>query len=141
MGALLFILIILGIGVMKNFVVNSSANYNFDFIAKNVKSEMVRVVEYDIKTSGDNLTSFINLTADYLQRSYPGVNLTFIYGTSANVTIASYTNGILTKRLISGSNVTIELNGEDYIAELYQSKQVYFAIEKIEENEAFIGFA
>lgn len=142
-GAMLFIIIILGMASVDNFVVSNSPNYNFDFIAKNVKSEMVRVVEKDINTGGDNLGDFINLTAAHIIRSYPGADFLFVYGNSTQINFVNYIGGVRNETFNSsvGDSITIKLNGENYFARVYPSNQVYFGIEKIEKNGVFIGFA
>jgi hypothetical protein len=141
-GAMLFILIIIGLTAVGNFVIPGSPDYDFEFVAENIKSEMVRVVEYDIKNSEDKLGDFINLTSIYLQKSYPGANFSFIYGDSSNITIIKYF-GETNRSVVddSGTNLTVQLNGEDYFAEFYPSRQVYFAIEKREGDNVFVGFA
>jgi hypothetical protein len=144
MGAMLFVLIFFSLVAINNSVMATSSNYHFNYLAQNIKAEMVRVIEHDIKNSENNLEDFINLTAGYLEKSYPGARFIFIYGDrDSNMTLRNYTNGVLTSTLKSqvGNNITIELNGVNYVAEVYPSTQVYFAIEKIEGNDVFVSFA
>jgi hypothetical protein len=159
-GASLFIILILGLTSFSNYIESESGNYRFDEIAKNVKNEMVRVVEYDISNGDSSLEDFINKTSVYLRKNYPDASFIFIYGEETNINFLNYassngklikvdgvsfqspTNGLSENLNNMGSDTyTIKLNGVDYIANVYPSIQVYFAIEQIEKNEAFVGFA
>ena len=142
MGAMLLILVLITLVAFENKVVKNSPNYRFDFLANNIKQEMAHVVEHDIKNKENNLENFINLTADYLFESYPQSNLYFIYGNTSSVKTIMYTDESRTETFNSSvDNITIELNDENYVAKLYSSTQVYFAIEKIEKDGVYIGFA
>jgi hypothetical protein len=142
-GATLFILLIVGMAALMNTVVLDSTSYDFNFVANNIKSEMVRVVEHDIKYSGDSLEDFINKTAVYLERSYPVASFIFIYGNKTSLKVLNYTRGDLygSTHDAVDSSFSIDLNGESYIMDIYPTTQVYFAITKKEDENVFIGFA
>ena len=142
-GAVLFAVVILSLVAFNNKIVLGSPNYDFDSVARNVKGEMVKVVESEIiSDQGGRIEDFIENVSVYLGRSYPGADFIFIYGNNSGAFLINYSEGEKTQDTYTNeNNITLELNGVEYVAELYSNEQVYFAIEKIGENEAFVGFA
>ena len=158
-GAALFIMIIIGFTSLSNYVLPSAADYNFDIVANNIKMEMVKVVEHDIKNSESNLRDFVNKTGVHLRNTYPDASFLFIFGNTTEATMINY--AIADDKLLEvvgqsfnlsdgmaetfnspgHASYTIKLNGVDYIAKFYSHTQVYFAIEKQEKDEIFVGFA
>ncbi len=160
LGAALFIILILGLTSFANYVIQGSQDYNFDSVAKNVKQEMIRVVNHDISNDENNIEDFIGRVAVYLEASYPDASFLFILGNESSVTFMNYADsdenlieveGVVFASPVNGLSQTlnnpvvdqyiIKLNGVDHVAEIYPSTQVYFAIEQVEKNEAFVGFA
>lgn len=157
-GAALFIMIVVGFTSLSNYVLPSSTDYNFDLVASNIKTEMVSVVEHDMQNAESNLQDFVDKTGIHLRNTYPDASFLFIFGNTSGATMinhainteslievegVSFTSADDTVTLNSPVNTsyTIKLNGVDYIAKFYTDTQVYFAIEKQEKDEIFVGFA
>jgi hypothetical protein len=156
-GSFLFVIMILGFGLLQNSIFNDSPNYQFEYLARNVQGEMLKTLEYDLFTGEEVIENFTELTSEYVKESYPNANFIFIYGsevisfksyisnpeTSLEVEDLSFNQGFekQTGSYQTNGEILITLNGEDILVQVYPGGIAHFLIILEENNEVFIGFS
>ena len=156
-GSFLFIIMILGIGLLQNAIFHNSPDYQFEYLAKNIQNEMLKTLEYEIITGEEKIENFTDLTSKYLTESYPNANFMFIYGLenfsfSSRIFDSEIPFEVKGLNFESGSqkqfkvysiddNISITLNEGTLSVPIYPGGIAHFLIILEENGEVFIGFS
>ena len=156
-GSFLFVIIILGFGLLQNSIFNDSPNYQFEYLAKNVQGEMLKTLEYNLFTGENVIENFTELASEHIKESYPNANFIFIYG-SENISFQSYISNPETSLVVeelsfdqgsqkqtkiyqTNEEILITLNGEETSVTVYPGGIAHFLIILEENDEVFVGFS